>query len=212
MNNRWYTSDIHFYHKNITSGESKWPDKEHNCRQFATTKEMSQHMIKQINKYVDEGDILYFLGDWSFQGIENIWNLRKQLRCKTIHFIYGNHDGHIISNKLLPNCGRFSVESLEPSILVDKDSFCYDVYAQELFASFQEKLDITINDKIFKLSHHSPQNKYNKQFYYLYGHVHGKNGFNKESQKLDVGIDNAFNIFGEYRPFSDDDVKQLMLC
>lgn len=214
MNKRWFTSDIHFYHKNITFGESKWPDKEHNCRMFGYTKEMSQHMIKQINKYVEEDDILYFLGDWSFQGIENIWNLRKQIKCKTIHFIYGNHDGHLIKNKTLPNCSKiylFEDDFYMNPIFVDKNENALNVCAQELFYSFQEKLDIEIDGKTFKLSHHPPQDKYNKQYYYLYGHVHGKDGFNKESQKLDVGIDNAFNIFGEYRPFNEDDIKQLML-
>lgn len=208
----WFTSDLHFFHKNITSGESNWPDKINDCRQFNTTKEMSQHIVKQMNKYVKEDDILYFLGDWCFQGIGNIWNLRKQLRCKTIHFIYGNHDSHILKNKLLPNCGKVICIDTMEQLYVDKNDHCSDVYAQEIFTSFQEKLDIILNGNIFKLSHHPPQEKYNKQYYYLYGHVHGSDEFVPESKKLDVGIDNAYKLFGEYRPFNENDIKTLLKC
>lgn len=208
----WFTSDLHYFHKNITSGESNWSDKINNCRQFTTTKEMSQHIVKQMNKYVKEDDVLYFLGDWCFQGIYNIWNLRKQIRCKTIHFIYGNHDTHITKNKLLPNCGKvICIDTMEP-LYIDKTDNSDDVYAQEIFTSFQEKLDVILDGNIFKLSHHPPQEKYNKQHYYLYGHVHGKDNFVVESKKLEVGIDNAYKLFGEYRPFNEDDIKTLLQC
>ena len=38
---------------------------------------MSQHIVEQINKYVQQDDILIHLGDWSFSGIEIIWNFKK---------------------------------------------------------------------------------------------------------------------------------------
>ena len=45
-------------------------------------------------------DTLYHLGDWSFGGIENIWNFRKRINCKNIYLVPGNHDHHIKKNKL----------------------------------------------------------------------------------------------------------------
>ena len=78
--NIWFTSDTHYWHKNITYGVSVWPDKENNCRKFNTTQEMSSHIVDQINKYVGQDDVLFHLGDWSFGGIQNIWNFRRQNR------------------------------------------------------------------------------------------------------------------------------------
>ena len=111
--NIWFTSDTHYWHNNLTSGVSNWTDKE-KCRDFNTVEEMSSHMVAQINKYVKEDDILFFLGDWSFGGIANVWNFRKQLNVKTIHLILGNHDHHIEFQKHeLPNVRRVEPYSEE---------------------------------------------------------------------------------------------------
>ena len=48
-----------------------------------------------------ENDILYHLGDWSFGGLNQIWEFRKRLNCKKIHLILGNHDHHIENNKYI---------------------------------------------------------------------------------------------------------------
>ena len=104
MNDIWFTSDSHWGHKNICIGVSEWDDKEQSCRKFDTLEEMNELIVSNINKYVKEDDILYHLGDWSFGGIENIWEFRKQINCKNIYLVPGNHDHHIKSNKILPNC------------------------------------------------------------------------------------------------------------
>ena len=86
----WISSDWHYWHKNITYGESVWQDKEINTRKFDTTQEMSRKLVENINKYVKQDDEIYFLGDFAFSGIENIWNFRKQIICKNIYFA-GRH-------------------------------------------------------------------------------------------------------------------------
>lgn len=48
----------------------------------------------------------------------------------------------------------------------------------------------------------------------LYGHAHGAAEDWLDSQmpgrlSMDVGVDNAFKIFGEYRPISSDEIGEL---
>lgn len=199
-NNIWYTSDTHYYHKNIVYGESEWDDKEINCRPFNNRQEMSQHIVDRINKYVDENDILIHMGDWSFGGIQNIWNFRKLLKVKTIILILGNHDHHIRKNKVLPNCYKNVNGNIVDIDLINDDEK-FDCYAQEIFSYVYEDLILNIGKNKLYLRHHPHTTwAYNNETIHLYGHVHGKRG--KTMNSIDVGIDNAFKMFAEYRPFN----------
>jgi calcineurin-like phosphoesterase family protein len=101
MSNIFFTSDTHAYHRNIAGPKvSQWKS---GYRDFNDEYEMTAEIIKQINNTVDKDDTLYHLGDWSFGGIDEIWEFRKQINCKNIHLILGNHDHHIENNKELPN-------------------------------------------------------------------------------------------------------------
>ena len=103
MSNIFFTPDSHYCHSNLCIGISKWDDKEKSCRNFQTLEEMNELIVKNINDTVGENDILYHLGDWSFGGIENIWEFRKRINCKNIYLVPGNHDYHIKNDKMLPN-------------------------------------------------------------------------------------------------------------
>lgn len=103
MGKIYFISDTHYGHTNICKGVSGWSDTS-KCRDFSTVPEMNQAIVDAINSTVDKNDILYHLGDWSFGGIKNIWEFRKQIICENIHLILGNHDHHIQRNKTLPNC------------------------------------------------------------------------------------------------------------
>ncbi len=54
---------------------------------------MDKAMIDNINAVVGENDILYHIGD-AFWGhdIEFAREIRRQIKCRTIHHIWGNHD------------------------------------------------------------------------------------------------------------------------
>lgn len=208
--NIWFTSDTHYWHKNITYGVSDWPDKERTTRRFDTTQEMSQHLVSQINKYVGEDDILFHLGDWSFGGIDNIWNFRKQLKCKNIYLIEGNHDTHIKSDKLLPNCHYQDVDNNE-IILLDGYDDNYPASAKQLFKEVHKYLEIEIDNKMICMMHY-PIEEWNDRFkksIHLFGHVHGRIPIG-DKPRLDVGIDNAYILFNEYRPFSWSGIKKLL--
>lgn len=197
----------HYWHKNITFGESVWPDKEKSTRKFDTTKEMSIHIVSQINKYVGQDDILFHLGDWSFSGIENVWNFRKQIICKNIHFIIGNHDNAIKKNLILPNVIRSYPYS---QILIDGTNtdgeYPNYVEAKYIFESVNDYLEILIDKENICMMHY-PIESWNRGFKMLHGHTHSNAPI--KDGRLDVGIDNAFKLFGEYKPFSWEEIKQL---
>lgn len=185
--NIWFMSDPHYWHTNMAYDSSAWPDKETRTRKLGTVQDMSRHIVSQINKYVSEKDILFNLGDWSFGGVENIWNFRKQIICNNIYQINGNHDQHIKNNKLV--CTEFMY------------------YAHDLFVEVHDYLEIQIDKNMFCLMHY-PIESWNRGFIHLHGHCHTLAPI--KPNRLDVGIDNAFKLFGEYRPFSLEEILKLM--
>jgi calcineurin-like phosphoesterase family protein len=60
---------------------------------------MNSHLIANINEKVEQDDILFHLGDWSFGGFEQIQKFRDSIFCKNVHIITGNHDHHIENDR-----------------------------------------------------------------------------------------------------------------
>lgn len=193
MSNIFFTSDTHYWHRNIAGPKvSQW-DKGY--RDFNDEQEMSRELVKQINKHVKYDDILYHLGDWSFGGIDNIWNFRKQINCKNIHLILGNHDHHIEHNKILPNYDMADIP----------------IHARQCFASTNHVKSVTIGKDKFFLSHfaHRVWDKSHHGVIHLYGHSHASIDDNW-GKSMDVGVDNARKLFGAYRPFYLAEVLYIM--
>ena len=94
----WFTSDTHYNHANICSATTRWEDPV-TCREFTSLEQMNSYLICNINEVVEQDDILFHLGDWSFGGFEEIQKFRDSIFCKNIHLITGNHDHHIENNK-----------------------------------------------------------------------------------------------------------------
>lgn len=83
------TSDLHFGHKNIIKYEN---------RPYKDIIEMDCDLIKQWNKQVNEEDIVYILGDFSFYDGVGTNNILKMLNGKKI-LITGNHDAKFLKDK-----------------------------------------------------------------------------------------------------------------
>jgi calcineurin-like phosphoesterase family protein len=211
MSRIFFTSDTHYFHKNIAGPKvSVWKS---GYRDFEDEKEMSRHIVKVFNETVAEDDILYHLGDFSFGGIQNIWNFRKQLNCKTIHLILGNHCNHIRDNKILPNVytqdendNIFKFYDGSP----DPACFNYEVKAQELFTSVQDVLTVKHGQNTFFLSHYSHRTWLgsHKGIIHLWGHSHDT--LPMYGKSMDVGIDVAKRLLCEYRPFSIEEIINIM--
>lgn len=202
LSNFWFTSDSHYWHTNMCYSDSVWSDKETSTRRFKDTKEMSDHIVNQINKYVKEDDILFHLGDWSFSGIQNIWNFRRRLLCKNIYLVIGNHDTHIGKNIFLPNCiyDNGKINSCKTKSDYHEDNW---VKAHEIFSGVFDYLEIQIDKDLLCLMHY-PIASWNRGFIMVHGHTHGNYPIVKN--RLDVSIDNAFKLFNEYRPFTLSDI------
>ena len=88
----YYTSDLHFGHKNIIKYEN---------RPFKDIEEMQYELIKRWNNKVKSNDDhIYILGDFAFKGsnlsIDHINEIVDNLKGKK-HLIIGNHDQFINS-------------------------------------------------------------------------------------------------------------------
>ena len=214
MNDIWFTSDSHWGHKNICIGVSEWDDKTKSCRNFQTLEEMNELIVNNINKYVKEDDILYHLGDWSFGGINNIWEFRKQINCKNIYLVPGNHDHHVKKNKTVKCDIDWAYDNI-------KDYLCFhnpfnmpketDVNSKELFTEVLPELTkITIDKKEVILCHFPLEEWENmdRGSIHLHGHCHHTKDYtdlNMYARRMDVGMD-----WEEFRPYNWDEIKEIM--
>lgn len=62
-------------------------------RGFSSIKEHDAAVLKNCNEIVRPEDTLYILGDLAMKGDLEAWDgVYKNLNCKNVHFIIGNHD------------------------------------------------------------------------------------------------------------------------
>lgn len=86
----WFTSDLHFWHKNICK---------YCNRPFETMEEMHEALINNWNSVVKEDDTVFLLGDMGFCGYDKLEPLMSQLNGKK-YLIQGNHDSDKIVFRL----------------------------------------------------------------------------------------------------------------
>lgn len=80
----FFTSDLHLGHENAIG---------HRNRPFSGVEEMNRRLIENINETVGAEDELWILGDFSYHITrEEARQLRKQIKCRHVHLVYGNHD------------------------------------------------------------------------------------------------------------------------
>lgn len=79
---KWFISDTHFSHTNIIR---------YTGRPFVSVEEMDQALINNWNACIDNGDQVFFLGDFGLGTIEHLQSIYSQLKGNKI-CIRGNHD------------------------------------------------------------------------------------------------------------------------
>lgn len=185
----WFTSDTHYDHKNICRATTQWKDSDNLTRDFKSLDQMNDELVFWINNRVGQDDILFHLGDWSFNGFENIRKFRERIVCKNIHLILGNHDHHIERNK----------ENI-----------------QSIFSSVNEYLSLDVKwegkDRFehaqFILMHYpiASWNGMNDGVIHLHGHVHLPKHLRVAAGKaMDVGVDG-----NNMDPISMEEVLSIM--
>ena len=80
----YFTSDLHLGHASAI---------EFMGRPFSSVEEMNQILIQNINDTVSAKDELWIIGDFSYKlSKDEVKAMRKAIRWKHVHLIYGNHD------------------------------------------------------------------------------------------------------------------------
>jgi calcineurin-like phosphoesterase family protein len=178
------TSDLHLGHANIAGpNTSQWKQ---GYRNFSSVQEMDYKIIENINEHVKQDDTLWMLGDFSFGGHTKIPDYRRRIYCKNIHIIRGNHDHHIAKYAEFFS----SIQDTKYVWLYDSNGvkhpwvFCH--YAM----------------RIWEGSH--------KGYFHGYGHSHASLEHTEYGKSMDFGIDNAYRLLGEYRPFSVDEGVKIL--
>ena len=213
----FFTSDSHYGHHNMCSGISRWKQ---GFRNYQTLEEMNDALVDGINSVVREDDVLFHLGDWSFGGIDNIWEFRKRIRCKNIYLILGNHDEHIELNKKLPTCawesdGKGSWKIVD--VVEKSDELTEFCSAREMFVSVHDRLTLelvipnengTTFKKRFELSHYPfcSWKSMNQGVIHLHGHVHLPDDKKvHEGRSMDAGVDGNSMV-----PYMLQEIAQIM--
>lgn len=89
MPNYWFTSDTHYWHKNIIK---------YSNRPFSSVEEMNEALLENYNKVVKPGDCVYHLGDFAFCDDDKAEAIFKRLPGQKF-FIWGNHDKNLQKNR-----------------------------------------------------------------------------------------------------------------
>ncbi len=149
---------------------------------------MDSTIIDNINRVVGENDELWFLGDFCFAPkhiyYQTARNYRNRITCKHILLVKGNHDHSSING------------------LFERD---YDQTA------------INVNGRHIVLNHYcmAVWNHSHRSSWQLYGHSHTQieawmDKIMPGRRSLDVGVDNAAILLGEYRPFSFEELEKIL--
>lgn len=187
FDNIWFTSDEHYFHKNIIR---------FCARPYEDEFIMNKALIDEHNKVVGDKDIVFHLGDFTFKSQELAFDIIKQLNGQHV-FIRGNHDywTQTNENRLFEDIVRL----VGPNRVLDILDY------KEIFVG-----------KNHLCLFHFPMLTWHKGSsgsIHLHGHCHGnvdQKNIDDNVKRIDVGVDSAFKVFGEYRPFHIDEVLELV--
>lgn len=140
-------------------------------------------LVSVWNSRVKPGDTVYHLGDISFS---NRYLQLSQFVSRLngdIYLIKGNHDNPQFMKQLL------------------KD---------KLIVWYGDYKEIVINQVKTVLFHYpiSSWRAMHYGSYHLFGHCHGN--FNPPGKSIDVGLDSVYNLFGEYKVLSENEIDEFL--
>lgn len=127
--NDFFTSDQHYYHKNIIKYAK---------RPFDNVDEMNEHLIQQHNSVVGQNDRSWSLGDFGFASIEKLQNILRRLNGQKF-LILGNHDKQIVKNM---------------KSFIGKDYFTGIYYYKELYIDKQAIMLFHYGGRVWNKSNH----------------------------------------------------------
>lgn len=177
----WYTSDNHFFHKNVLKFED---------RPYETIEEMNQKMIETWNKYVQPEDTVHYLGDFCFGGYNKWVSILEQLNGD-ITLYKGNHDSSKVTKRLL-NEGYFKqIHTVGGQIKI--------------------KSPKTNNKYILTLTHYPVEIGNRPKLFSVHGHVHSEPTKSNYLNQVNVGVDSPLNFDREFgKPISQEELIEYL--
>lgn len=151
-------------------------------RPFDNMHDMECVFYENLKSIYRHGDILYYLGDLCFASkfyANNYIEWFSIYGLNQVIYIFGNHDY----------------------------SFRNTIKNNKIVKWSGDLKVIHLHDGTKTYLCHFPIESWPKG-YMLHGHSHG-NLEHKLSGRLDVSIDNAYKLLGEYRPFTEDEVIEI---
>jgi len=149
---------------------------------------MNEDIIANHNKVVSPEDDVYILGDVAFGNNPKVARELVSRLNGNLHLIAGNHD-----KKFIKQCAGLAI--ILPPL--------YELYVSDPTAHGNKRLVVLCHYamRVWNKSHWGM-----KSSIQLYGHSHGSLEYDNPSASMDVGVDNAARLLGEYRPFSYEEV------
>lgn len=182
--NFFISSDLHLNHEAVIGFSN---------RPFANAEEMNRVLIDNINEVVGENDTYVIAGDIVFgqQKVADAIKFRKQIKCRNVMWVRGNHD---------PRWDK--METLRP-----------------FFREITPYLELKIDGQVIVICHYPILVWYHhdRGAWHCHGHCH--NGLwqfmlsasrfepLRNRKMLDVGVDNP--LCG-YKPFSYAQIEEYM--
>lgn len=179
----YFSADWHLGHDNIRRL----------CgRPFTTAEEMDRTIIARCNERVGADDTLFVLGDITFRAARGLHEYMRQIVCKNVYLVFGNHDPRHKKKS------RYHIPDPDQSLF-------------NLFVRIDKALTIRVDvegQPQYIYLHHYACRTWDKSFHgswHLFGHSHGNLVDDPLSLSMDVGVD-AHNFY----PLSLAQVTEFM--
>ena len=169
----FFTSDQHWGHANILES----------CqREFSNITAHDTELIRAWNSVISEDDVVYHLGDVTLKNAAFASQVFQQLNGSIHVLAYPwHHDSRWLKT---PQQSKNGPVDIEPPIVV----------MEHMIKGADGWLPIILC--------HYPFEVWDRKHYgavHLHGHSHA--GLQRVPNRLDVGVDMAFRLLGNYRPF-----------
>lgn len=179
--NLFFTSDLHFYHKNVIA---------YCNRPFKDVDHMNETMIANWNAVIAPDDWVYILGDFVFGGTTKLVGITSRLNGRKF-LIYGNHDDKITRNPA--RAKEFGFESMLPKGCA--------VFANEMVLMshypYRDQGDST------DIERYPERRLIDEGRWLLHGHVHEK--WKIKNKMINVGVD-----VWDYKPVHISEIERII--
>lgn len=183
--NTFMTADLHISHQRILELTKRG-------KKFSSIQEHDEYIVARINEKVGSEDQLYIVGDVGRK--RDVTWLLDNLKVKDVRLSPGNHDE-----------GECSMQFLRHS---------FKVVEHILEHKFKDENGVGHR----MVMCHYPLAVFNQSFrgsYMLHGHTHRNlnpywKQFFPHARILDCGIDSALEFLGDYVPFSESEIIDIL--